>query len=235
STPRAGRQIELDSVDRPCSLFGHEAVLEILEHAGPGAPARIAVAPAGPGVDPDDVVAVDLQCRHDGVGLDGAAGADDLDVVGGSFEPSFERPRSMLVARVRAREETPVRPHAVLEDDPLAAAKLALAAGLVVEGEPVDIEAVTGLGNLDRTVEGVAVEAAEHRVVPVAPGRASPAPDLRLDDREVTAGIRMAPADERPADRAEAPGREAVAEMGCEAAPDQVVEPDFDLVVGREP
>ena len=47
-------------------------------------------------------------------------------------------------------------------------------------------------------------------------------------------GVRVRAADERSADRAEAAGGEAIAEVRREAAPDQVVEPDLDLVVDGE-
>src|SRR5262249_58775981 len=97
---------------------------------------------------------------------------------------------AVAVPGVRAREEAAVRAHAVLEDDPLSAPVLTLAALHVVERERVDIEPVAGFRDLDRAVEGVSVESAEHGAVAVTGWRASPAADLRLADREVAAGIR---------------------------------------------
>src|SRR5207237_3754477 len=136
-----------------------------------------------------------------------------LDVVRRALATAGERPRHVLVARVRAREEAAVRAHLVVEDDPLASALLAFAARLVAQAELVHIEAVARLGHLRRAVERVAVEAAEHGAVAVAPGGAAPAADLRLDDREVSAGVRVRPADEGAADRREAAGREPLAEV----------------------
>src|SRR5206468_1364847 len=130
--------------------------------------------------------------------------------------------------------EAVVRPYAVVEDDPPAAAVFSFDAVAVVEGEPVDVEPVAGLGDLGGAVERVAVEPAEDRVVPVARPRPSPAAHLGLDDGEVPARVGMGAADEGAADRGEAPGGKAVVEMRCEAAPEQVVEANLDLVIGPE-
>ena len=104
----------------------------------------------------------------------------------------------------------------------------------VVERQPVDVEPVACLGDLCRTVEGVAVKATEDGAVAIAAAGRAPASHLRLDDREMTSRVRVRATDEGAADRAEAAGRQAVAEVRREAAPKQVVQPDLDLVVRRE-
>ena len=109
---------------------------------------------------------------------------------------------------------------------PLPPRELAFAARLHVELHAVDVEAVARLGDLGRAVEGLAVEAGEDRAVAVAAARGAPAADLRLDDREVAAGVGMRAADERAADRGEVAGRQALRQMRREAAPDQVVDAD---------
>src|SRR5690606_3390699 len=152
-----------------------------------------------------------------------AVGADHLDAVGGAGPSAVRPPRGEARARVPHGEEAAVRAHAVVEDDALAAAVLALAARRVVEAQLVDVEAVAGLRHLGGAVEGLAVEAREHRGVAVAPGVAAPAAELRLDDREVPAGVGVPAADEGAADRAEVPRGQAVAEVGGQAAPDEVV------------
>jgi hypothetical protein len=57
---------------------GYQAVREVLGDQRTGAVARVAVARPVAGVDADDVAGVDLERGDDGVGLDGAVGADDL-------------------------------------------------------------------------------------------------------------------------------------------------------------
>ena len=206
----------------------------ILEHELARAAARVAVAAAGRGVDPDHVAFVHVECSHDGVLFDAAVGPDHLDVVRRALAAAVQRPRLLLVPRVRAGEEAAVRADTVVEHDSLASAALAFAAGDVVERELLHVEAVACLCHLGRTVERVAVEAAEHRVVAVGVCGAAPAAELRLDDREVAPRVRMRPADERAADRREAAGRQPVAEVRGEAAPDHVVQADLDLVVRRK-
>ena len=111
---------------------------------------------------------------------------------------------------------------------------LPLASRLVAEPQLLDVQPVPRLGDLGRTVERIAVEAAEHRAVAVPRRRAAPAADLRLHDREVPARVRMFAADERAADRGEAAGRQPVAEVRRQTAPHHVVQSDLDLVVSRE-
>src|SRR5205814_9553315 len=102
------------------------------------------------GVQADPVALVYLERGHDSVLLDRAVAADDLDVVRRAVAAAGEGPRRVPVSRVRAREEAAVRADPVLDHDPLAAAPLAFAAGLVAQREAVDEEAVARLCPLGR-------------------------------------------------------------------------------------
>src|SRR5206468_6702382 len=118
-------------------------------------------------------------------------GADHLHVVRRALAPAGERPRLVLVAGVGAGEEAAVRADAVVEHDPLAAAVLALATRLLAQRQLLHVQPVPRLRHLGGAVEGMTVDAAEHRTVAVPECGASPPADLGLDDREVPARVRM--------------------------------------------
>src|SRR5262249_59788471 len=97
---------------------------------------------AASGVYPDHLVPVHLERGDDGVLLHPSVCADDLDVVRRALVAAVERPRQVPVPRVGAGEVAAVRADAVVDDDPVPAAVLTLAARLVVQPQLVDVEAV---------------------------------------------------------------------------------------------
>src|ERR1700722_11377517 len=76
-------------------------------------------------------------------------------------------------------------------------------ARLVVQRKPSEGEAVARLGDLDGTIESLAMCGRELRVDPV-PGRSrAPSTHLRLDHSEAPPGLRMMSDDHRTANRGE--------------------------------
>src|SRR5262245_29906671 len=142
--PTSDDDSDVEAVDRARRLLAHEAVAQVGQHKLARAPLRIAEAAAGRGVEADHVSLVHVERGHDGVPLHGSVRADHLGEVRRALAAALERPRQLLVPRVRAREEAAVRAYAVVEDYPLAAAVLALAALGVVQPELLDEESIAG-------------------------------------------------------------------------------------------
>jgi hypothetical protein len=112
----------------------------------------------------------------------------------------------VFVPRIRTGQKRIVCTYPIVEHDTFSATEFTLATGFHVQPELIDVQAVTGFGDLDRAVVCLAVKAAEDRAVAITEARAAPAANLRFDNREEPARIRVQAKDNRAADRGEISG-----------------------------
>ena len=102
--------------------------------------------------------------------------AANLNVVVAPVAPATKSPRRILATRVHGGDPPVSSSNAIVQTNALAAAVLAVATGFIVERVLVDVDAVPGLVDLDRTVKRVSMRAGVLGAIAVLSCPGPPAP-----------------------------------------------------------